>query len=44
VIDPADPASFETVAVPGAPEEVAVGPNHVWVSTGAGDQIVQITP
>ncbi len=44
LIDPADPANFATVDIPGSPEEVAVGPNHVWVTTGEGDQVVQITP
>jgi streptogramin lyase len=44
MIDPDDPQHFTDVAVPGSPEEVAVGPDHVWASTGSGDQLVSITP
>jgi hypothetical protein len=28
----------------GSPEEVAVGPDHVWATTGSGGGLVQITP
>jgi hypothetical protein len=43
-IDTEDPEKVESLDLPGSPEEIATGPERMWVTTGAGDQLFTINP
>lgn len=43
-IDPGDLGNPERVDVAGSPEDVAVGPLKVWVTSGEGDELNSIEP
>jgi serine/threonine protein kinase len=46
-INPSDGNSLQSVRIPGSessPEEVAIGSDHVWVTTGTGGSLAAIKP
>jgi YVTN family beta-propeller protein len=43
-IDVENPDKVESLDLPGSPEEIATGPERMWVTTGSGDQLVTVNP
>jgi hypothetical protein len=43
-IDVENPEKVESLDLSGSPEEIATGPERMWVTTGSGDQLFTINP